>query len=182
MSIVSHTFTRARTYNVALTVSDASGLKDSATLAIVVTDDQGSLNTSPVANIFASSVQGPSPFTVQFDATASSDPEGGPLTYAWDFGDGSAPDFGPLASHTYTVARNYSVVLQVRDVEGAIGATTIDISVTLPSGEVELDVPDAGVPTAPAGSPCGLFGLFPVMLTVAGMVAMRRRYGSRTVR
>ena len=184
VSSVSHTFTRARTYNATLTVTDESGLKDSATMAIVVTDDQGSLNTSPVANILASAVQGAAPFTVDFDASMSSDPEGGALSYAWDFGDGSEPAFGPLASHTFTVARSYSVVLQVRDSEGAIGATTITVSVTLPAGagDAGLDVPGGNDVAPPVPSLCGGFGLFPVMLTLAGVVAMRRRYPGKIVR
>ncbi len=46
-------------------------------------------NLPPVASVASGALFGPTPLAVQFDAAASSDPEGGALGFAWDFGDGT---------------------------------------------------------------------------------------------
>ncbi|MCP4768213.1 MAG: PKD domain-containing protein, partial [Gammaproteobacteria bacterium] len=51
---------------------------------------------------------------VEFDASASSDPEGLALTYHWDFGDGSTAN-GVNPSHVYAATGNYTVTLTVND-------------------------------------------------------------------
>lgn len=51
---------------------------------------------------------------IQFDGTASSDPDGDPLTFVWTFGDGKSAT-GPTPAHTYTAAGVYSVGLNVSD-------------------------------------------------------------------
>jgi PKD repeat protein len=176
-SVVDHTFLRAGTYNVRLTVKDKGGLADSATVAIVVTSDAATLNTAPMARIAASATQGAAPFTVDFDATGSRDPEGGALSYAWDFGDGSDAVFGATVSHTFTEVRTYSVVLVVSDSKGATGAATINISVTLAAGgDSGLDTDDGGTTTTTTPMCGGLLGIMPFMLTLLGMTWMRRMY------
>ena len=53
---------------------------------------------------------------VQFNGSASSDPDGDELTYFWDFGDGNTSTLcAPV--HTYTNAGNYLVTLNVSDGE-----------------------------------------------------------------
>jgi len=54
---------------------------------------------------------------VDFDATASYDPDNDNLTYSWDFGDGTTAR-GPKASHTYRGIGIYKVVLTVTDDSG----------------------------------------------------------------
>lgn len=54
------------------------------------------------------------PLTIDFDASASSDPEDQPLSYEWGFGDGTTGQ-GEQPSHTYTDAGTYTVALTVRD-------------------------------------------------------------------
>ncbi len=181
VSVVSHTYTREQTYNATLTVTDESGQSDDAAIAIVVTDDQGSNNGSPIARITTSATQGAAPFTVAFDASASSDPEGGNLSYAWDFGDGSDTAFGPQVEHVFREARNYSVVLVVSDSDGNTGAANVTISVTLPADDSGQDSPDLA-PTSPPAPFCGGFGMFPVLLTLAGAIGVWKRLGGRTVR
>ncbi|MCG3127498.1 MAG: hypothetical protein CHACPFDD_02358 [Phycisphaerae bacterium] len=179
VSEATHTYSKARTYNATLTVTDPSGSTDSATLAIVVTSDAASSNGSPVARINVSSTQGAAPFTVEFNALDSADPEGDALSYAWDFGDGSAPEFGPVVAHTYEEARTYSVVLTVADPGGSTGSATVNISVTLPVDQSGRESPSGdGTGDATDGGSrqlCGAFGFFPIMLTLAGMLALRRR-------
>ncbi len=52
-------------------------------------------NADPVANVSAGPVVGKAPLRVNFDASASQDPEGEALDFVWDFGDGSP--YTPIA-------------------------------------------------------------------------------------
>jgi glucose/arabinose dehydrogenase len=58
-------------------------------------------NQPPVAKIKANATWGKSPLVVQFDGTASSDPEGGALRWAWDFGDGTPISHLPKPVHIF---------------------------------------------------------------------------------
>jgi len=170
-----HTFTAVGSYNVTLTVFDDSGQSDSATIVIVVTGGDSTDNRAPVARIVASSLQGPAPFTVTFDATSSSDPEGGNLSYAWDFGDGSEQMLGAIVAHTYTQPRDYTVVLSVSDSFGALGATTITISVTSPVDEQSGQDQPGGLPDGTPGfMSCGVTGMLPLAMTLLGLLGLRR--------
>ena len=60
---------------------------------------------------------------VEFDATASSDPDGSVTGWDWDFGDGSTGS-GATVEHTYTSAGSYVVQLTVTDDDGATDSTT----------------------------------------------------------
>ena len=102
-----HTFA-AGTYDVTLIVSDGV-LADTATVAITAT------NAAPVASASASTTKGQAPYSIDFNASASTDPNRGDvLTFAWDFGDG-ATGSGESVSHTYTAAGEYTVVLTASD-------------------------------------------------------------------
>lgn len=84
---------------------DASG----AVASVAIVPDQG-----PLAS-FSTSVKDS---TVNFDGSASSDPDGSVASYVWDFGDGTgATTTSPLASHTYAAAGNFSASLRVIDNE-----------------------------------------------------------------
>lgn len=180
-SIVEHEFAAVGVYNVKLTVTDKSSQTDSAAIVVVVTGDPNSANQSPVARILASGKQGAAPFTVTFDASSSTDPEGGLLSYAWDFGDGSDQELGPVVAHTYTTPREYSVVLVVSDAKGATGAATTKISVTSAAGDDSgQDVPDT-TNQSPQTFGCGFFGFFTLSLTLVGLCGLRR-YGRRLYR
>ncbi|PHN00961.1 PQQ-dependent sugar dehydrogenase [Flavilitoribacter nigricans] len=78
-------------------------------------------NPAPTARIQLDTSYGPSPLTVQFDGTGSTDDSGSIATYFWDFGDGStsseaAPD------HIYRAAgsgpEQFTVRLTVKDAQG----------------------------------------------------------------
>ena len=77
-------------------------------------------NRRPTATATVKSRFGPAPFDVDFDARASSDPDGDRLVYVWDFGDGSGLETQePVIPHRYLLAGVYHAILVVRDPQGA---------------------------------------------------------------
>jgi PKD repeat protein len=117
----------AGSYTVALTVTDDMGATDTVTTVIDIaatTDPQ-----PPIANAGG-------PYTadvgvaVQFDGSASMDPDGTIASYSWDFGDGSPAGAGVGPVHIYSAAGTYDVVLTVTDDQGQTGTaqTTTEIS------------------------------------------------------
>jgi PKD repeat protein len=79
-------------------------------------------NNVPTAALAAAPLQGAVPLVVNFDATASSDPDSGDHidSYTFDFGDGqSVTQSSPVVSHTYTSKGNYRALLSVKDSRGA---------------------------------------------------------------
>lgn len=114
---VSHTYTQAGLYPVILTVKDDRGSTAVATVIIKVG------NPPPKALFTVTATNGFAPLTVQFDASASSDPASllSPqriVRHEWDFGDGTSA-VGQQVSHTYARAGVYTVTLRVFDEDGA---------------------------------------------------------------
>src|SRR6185295_11680115 len=70
-------------------------------------------NNPPVANA-GGSYNGGTGQPINFNGSASSDPDGNALTYDWSFGDGSTGS-GAMAAHSYAVAGNYVATLTVTD-------------------------------------------------------------------
>ena len=69
---------------------------------------------------------------VSFDASDSYDQDGTELEYYFDFGDGSNSDWitDSMIKHTYTVGPDdYFIELKVKDSDGEINTTTIEIFV-----------------------------------------------------
>ena len=138
-----HTFTDDGTYLVTLTVYNADGLSSAATVSIHVA------NAAPSAALSAFPSHGPAPLVVQFDLSSSYDPAdaledltpqaivpsplGSIVSYTLDFGDGSQPIVGTnvntILSHTYTIAGHRTASLTVMDDDGAVTATSLDITV-----------------------------------------------------
>ena len=87
-------------------------------------------NQPPTAVIAANPTSGPTPLTVNFDGTGSSDPESGPLSYSWDLnGDGMFGDAtGPTVSYTYTATGVYHPSLRVTDNQGATNTASVTIT------------------------------------------------------
>jgi glucose/arabinose dehydrogenase/PKD repeat protein len=89
-------------------------------------------NRAPVASFTATPRSGSVPLTVQFDGSASSDPDSGDhiVKYAWSFGDGSSQNTtGATVSHTYHAAGQFSATLTVTDsrTPPKSGSTSLDI-------------------------------------------------------
>jgi glucose/arabinose dehydrogenase len=99
-------------------------------------------NQLPNAIAAADNLYGASPLTVQFDGSASTDPEAFPLRYDWVFGDGSMTSTQASPSHIFSapagVPTSYSVVLTVTDSSNATAQATLLISVnnTPPSATI----------------------------------------------
>jgi len=90
----------------------------------VEADEGGPL--PPVADFIASQV--PDTLTVEFDASASADPDGAIVSYAWDFGDGTTGS-GVAPSHSYANAGTYDVSLTVTGDFGATDTSTRPVGV-----------------------------------------------------
>lgn len=93
------------------------------------------VNTPPVAEFTATPTSGQVPLTVNFNASASYDPEGGNLQYSWNFGDGSPLGSGVTTSHTYTSGVGIiQVTLTVTDPAGLSGIKQSNITLLNNSG------------------------------------------------
>ena len=97
----------------------------------------------PLASAGVSAIQGQAPFAIDFNASASTDPNGDALTFAWDFGDG-ATDSGETVSHTYTAAGEYTAVLTASD--GSLtGTDSLTVSIASGVDTESLELPDTFV-------------------------------------
>jgi PKD repeat protein len=99
-----------------------------STVTVQVTLTALPANQSPVA-VFTYAPPSPTAgTTVQFDASASSDPDGTIISYAWSFGD-SGTAVGAVVSHVYVATGSYTVQLTVTDNGGK--ATQVARTVTV---------------------------------------------------
>ncbi len=87
-------------------------------------------NRPPLAAVRATPSNGPLPLAVNFDASASTDPDADPMSYSWDLnGDGVFGDaFGATTSYTYTTAGTRTVSVRVSDPLGASSVATVKVS------------------------------------------------------
>ncbi|MGO4833699.1 PKD domain-containing protein, partial [Rhizobiaceae sp. 2RAB30] len=128
---VRHSYAQPGTYDVALTVTDDSGLANGTSVVArkVVAVEAG--NETPVADAGGDrkAVVGD---IVAFDGSVSRDPDGSILSYRWDFGDGTRAA-GIGATHVYRAAGTYRVTLTVTDDSGRPNGETsssFDVAVT----------------------------------------------------
>ena len=89
---------------------------------------QGSNPQSPVPSFAASPNQGQAPLFVNFDASASHDPDGTITSYAWNFGDGTTGT-GIITSHTYQFAGTLTAKLTVTDNDNHTASATCNIQI-----------------------------------------------------
>ena len=99
------------------------------------------VNHPPAVVATATPTFGPSPLTVTFDASGSSDPEGQPLSYLWDFGDGTTGT-NAVENHLYPSGIDYAASLVVTDIGGETGDWSKLISVdNTPPTIVQINSP-----------------------------------------
>ena len=134
-----HTFTVAGTYGVELTVEDAQGLTDTATISITANIPG---NDAPVAVASADPVSGTVPLLINFTGASSTD-DVAVVSYLWDFKDGSPTSNTANPAHTFTMAGTYGVELTVEDAEGLTDTTTLTIVVSSVGNEAPIAVINA---------------------------------------
>jgi len=122
--IVSHTFQKNGTFTVKLTVTDDKGATGTYSRPIKILKP----NVNPTADFAFSPTTGIFPLAVNFDASASHDPDGSVATYAWTFGNGATGN-GKLTSYTYHKSGTFSIKLTVADERGGTGSKTKSITV-----------------------------------------------------
>ena len=118
-----HTFADNGNYNVVLTLTDKDG---GVTTQTVVAE---------VDNVAPTIVSIAKPTTINqgqaatFAATTTDPGTLDTLTYVWNFGDNTQTTTGQNATHTFTAAGNYTLILAVTDKDGATTTTTQQITV-----------------------------------------------------
>jgi glucose/arabinose dehydrogenase/PKD repeat protein len=144
---VSHVYTDVGTFTATLQVRDNHGAT-SPPASLQITSSAIAGNHAPTASITADVTAGPSPLTVGFDGSASSDPDlGDTLTYIWDFGDGTASSETTAATvaHVYSTPGSFTATLTVRDNHGAMSAPAtvqvqVDAALTVPNNMVAPEI------------------------------------------
>lgn len=149
--IVDHVFASPGSYEVSLTVQDDGKNEDTLTRTVEVGDAGDAVRDAAVKPPIADFTFAPEPPVVgepvQFDGTASSDPDGSIVSYAWDFdGDGEVDTTGGQVQQTFSAPGTVTVSLTVADDEG--NRDTL---------ERTLDVEEA----SDAGSPVATFQVSP---------------------
>jgi glucose/arabinose dehydrogenase len=87
-------------------------------------------NSNPFAVAKAKPVSGPPPLAVNFDGSASTDPNpDDSLSFTWKFGDGSPAAAGAKVGHTYNNAGQYVAILTVSDGKGGTDSDSVNITV-----------------------------------------------------
>jgi PKD repeat protein len=133
-STASHTYAKAGTYAVVLTVKDTGGQISTASANVTVSDPPPVVvDNPPTAALTVATT--PQSLAVTADATASTDGDSTPIdTYGFDFGDGTVLQAQPAgtAQHTYPKAGTYTVTVTVTDTAGKASTATAAATVTAP--------------------------------------------------
>jgi PKD repeat protein len=138
------TFSQTGDYTITLTLTDEDKEEGTVTMEVEVVTEAG----APIAVIETNKqwventtdqIKGEVPFTVEFDASDSSDPDGDIVNYEWDFdGDGTLDGSGEEDEFTYEEAGTYEATLYIEDSEGSETITSITVDVSSQSLEADL--------------------------------------------
>lgn len=85
-------------------------------------------NTAPIASAVANTTTGTNQLDVNFNASASSDPDGDALSYYWSFGDGTYSYDATPPTHRFQEGQ-YVATLFVYDGKGGLASSTVTITV-----------------------------------------------------
>ncbi|HEC20989.1 MAG TPA: PKD domain-containing protein, partial [Candidatus Peregrinibacteria bacterium] len=153
-----HTYTRATTFNLALTVTDDTGKKETKfqkiTVAIKKTAPTAIITSDPRAEIVEKEkrIEGEIPLEVSFSGVKSTDEDNNIVEFRWDFNDdGEIDEYGQDVIHTFVKEGEFTVVLHVIDADENEGTDQITVEVkeeglvtkifaTPTSGPVPLEV------------------------------------------
>lgn len=146
--VVEYGYTAPGIYNVTLTVTDATGLSDDATVQIRVDPAVATpVPDQPPVAVIAAPLQGVVGEPVLFDASQSRSVN--PIvSYAWQFGDGSTAN-AVQVSKQYAVPGVFNVILTLEDSEGLTGSTNRLISIYGPTPTATPDLPPTPTPIPP---------------------------------
>lgn len=132
--IVGHTYAASGTYAATLTITTANNQTSTRTADVTVGSQ------APNAS-FSATVHGD---TVDFDAGASSDPDGTIVSYSWNFGDGDTGS-GQTTSHLYASAGTFTATLTVTDNHGQTNATSQNVVIAGGGNQLSNGVPVNGL-------------------------------------
>jgi predicted outer membrane repeat protein len=82
---------------------------------------------------------------IEFDGTASYDPDGALVGYEWDFDDG-ATGSGAIAGHVYATPGTYTLTLTVASDDGATDSESTTVVVLTPEEGIEDLISNLGLP------------------------------------
>ncbi len=94
----------------------------------IMVEEKIPVNKTPIAIFTYTPQSGTPPLTVNFDASASFDPDGSISSYGWNFGDGDMGEGTPI-SHSFEDKGTFTVLLTVTDTAGATGVFSRDVLV-----------------------------------------------------
>lgn len=111
-------------HNIKATAIDAASqmASDSVTVTVNNVNDPPVANAGPDQSAYVGEI-------VNFDGSASADPDGTIVSYDWDFGDG-ATGSGVTATYVYLAANTYTVTLTVTDNGGLTTQDTSTVTIT----------------------------------------------------
>ena len=137
--VVHHAYPQAGRYTATVTVTDAGGARDTASVVVVVNDPP---NAPPTARATADPAETLPGEEVTLSASGSGDAEDpDDLDFAWDLGDGENAT-GEVVRHAYQQAGHYTVTVTVTDPDGdtdtATSVVQVDEVVPCPAAQVNL--------------------------------------------
>ncbi len=141
-----HSFDEAGEYTVEVTVTDAQGATDTATIEISVGNEAPTL-TGVEADPAAGNTGDP----ITFTALGYDDEDGDAAAeYRWDFGDGSTQTTDDnTVTHTYGAPGDYTVTVRVEDSRGALSEPeTVEITVEGPVRVIAYSFPNPATTAA----------------------------------